>query len=155
VTRMATVIPVATLLLVGGGCNSQQQGSALRALADSVMAGKPHPECHEERGFPGPGEPPFRECRVSAADTNVIVTKDARGHVVMVSRQWTAAPGRDARLIALDSLLRARLGNGEPTCQDPTLVGRTWRGSDHHIILGRLPSDEVYFASIAGSPLCK
>lgn len=141
---------------VATGCTSPaSRATALRTLADSVLAGKPQPECTTLASLPGPGRAPFRECRTAAADTAVIVIRDDEGAVVLVSRQWPlAGPGADPAYVSLRQRLVTAFGPGEPACQDPALRGTMWRLPDRHVLLGDMAAGGAYFAAIAGEPMC-
>lgn len=130
--------------------------SPLSSLADSVLSGKPTPTCATITVLPGTGRAPFQECRTTDADTAVIVIRDATRVVVLVSRQWKLAEsGADTAYASLLQRATTRLGQGEPTCQDPSLTGTMWALPDRHVILGILAEGAAYSATIAGVPLCR
>jgi hypothetical protein len=155
--RPSRLLMACTAFVVATGCTSNAGPvTALTALADSVLSGKQQGTCTTVASLPGPGAAPFRECRTTGADTAVLVTRDAKGVVVLVSRQWKLAnSGTDPNYTALLQHLKSDFGSGDPTCQDPSLSGTMWRLPDRHLILGTLAEGAVYFAAIAGEPLCR
>jgi hypothetical protein len=155
--RLSSLLMACTGFVVATGCTSHASpATPLSALADSVLSGKQQATCTTVASLPGPGAAPFRECRTTGADTAVLVTRDAKGLVVLVSRQWKLAnSGPDPDYSALLQHLKSDFGSGESTCQDPSLRGTMWRLPDRHVILGILAEGAVYFAAIAGVPLCR
>lgn len=155
--RLWIMLTACASLVVLADC-SRTMGpmSPLSSLADSVLSGKPAPTCATITALPGPGRAPFHECRTTGADTAVIVIRDATRVVVLVSRQWRLAEsGADTTYTSLLERVTSQLGQGEPTCQDPSLTGTMWTFPDRHVILGLLAEGEAYAAMIAGVPLCQ
>jgi hypothetical protein len=155
--RRFIVAMASTAVVATTSCKRQASPAApLRSLADSVLSQKPEPSCTTVASLPGPGASPFRECRTTGADTAVIVTRDAKGVVVLVSRQWKLAnSGTDTNYAILLEQVKSKFGLGEPSCQDPSLSGTMWRLPDRHLILGALAEGSAYFAAVAGDPLCR